>query len=50
MAVNVPADLGGAAAGPVAYALAIQEIAAACASTAVLMSVPDAAAPWVSVS
>ncbi|MGH7437108.1 MAG: acyl-CoA dehydrogenase family protein [Polyangiaceae bacterium] len=41
MAVNVPAELGGAAAGPVAYALAIQEIAGACASTAVLMSVTN---------
>jgi alkylation response protein AidB-like acyl-CoA dehydrogenase len=41
MAVNVPADRGGAGAGPVAYALAIQEIAAACASTAVLMSVTN---------
>ena len=41
MAVNVPADVGGAAAGAVAYALAIQEIAGACASTAVLMSVTN---------
>jgi alkylation response protein AidB-like acyl-CoA dehydrogenase len=39
MAVNVPQDLGGSEAGVVAYALAIQEIARACASTAVMMSV-----------
>jgi alkylation response protein AidB-like acyl-CoA dehydrogenase len=41
MAVNVPVDWGGSGAGVVAYALAIQEIAAACASTAVLMSVTN---------
>jgi alkylation response protein AidB-like acyl-CoA dehydrogenase len=41
MAVNVPADLGGAGAGAVAYALAVQEIARACASTAVAMSVTN---------
>jgi alkylation response protein AidB-like acyl-CoA dehydrogenase len=41
MAVNVPADCGGAGAGVVAYALAVQEIAAACASTAVMMSVTN---------
>ena len=35
MAVNVPAELGGAGAGVVAYALAMQEVARACASTAV---------------
>jgi alkylation response protein AidB-like acyl-CoA dehydrogenase len=39
MAVNVPQDLGGSEAGVVAYALAIQEVARACASTAVMMSV-----------
>jgi alkylation response protein AidB-like acyl-CoA dehydrogenase len=39
MAINVPQDLGGAGAGAVAYALAMQEIARACASTAVMMSV-----------
>ena len=41
MAVNVPAALGGAAAGAVAYALAMQEIARACASTAVTMAVTN---------
>jgi alkylation response protein AidB-like acyl-CoA dehydrogenase len=41
MAVNVPADLGGAGAGAVAYALAVQEVARACASTAVTMSVTN---------
>ena len=38
MAVNVPEALGGAAAGPVSYALAMQEVARACASTAVTMA------------
>src|ERR1700722_11785199 len=41
MAVNVPAELGGAGAGTVAYALAVQEVARACASTAVGMSVTN---------
>ena len=41
LAVNVPADLGGSAAGTVAYALAVQEVARACASTAVTMSVTN---------
>ncbi len=41
MAVNVPAELGGAGAGTVAYALAMQEVARACASTAVMMSVTN---------
>jgi alkylation response protein AidB-like acyl-CoA dehydrogenase len=41
MAINVPQELGGAGAGAVAYALAMQEIAAACASTAVMMSVTN---------
>jgi alkylation response protein AidB-like acyl-CoA dehydrogenase len=41
MAINVPPELGGAGAGVVAYALAIQEIARACASTAVMMSVTN---------
>jgi alkylation response protein AidB-like acyl-CoA dehydrogenase len=41
MAVNVPQALGGAEAGVVSYALAIQEIARACASTAVMMSVTN---------
>ena len=39
MAINVPPELGGAGAGVVAYALAMQEVARACASTAVTMSV-----------
>jgi len=39
MAVNVPPEVGGSGAGVVATALAIQEIARACASTAVMMSV-----------
>jgi alkylation response protein AidB-like acyl-CoA dehydrogenase len=39
MAINVPAELGGSGAGVIAYALAMQEIARACASTAVMMSV-----------
>src|SRR5215831_15228596 len=41
MAVNVPASLGGAEAGAVAYALAMMEIARACASTAVVMAVTN---------
>jgi alkylation response protein AidB-like acyl-CoA dehydrogenase len=41
MAVNVPDTLGGAAAGAVSYALAMQEIARACASTAVTMAVTN---------
>jgi alkylation response protein AidB-like acyl-CoA dehydrogenase len=41
MAVNVPAELGGAAAGPVSYALAMQEVSRACASTAVTMAVTN---------
>src|SRR5947208_3559187 len=41
MAVNVPEELGGAGAGAVAYALAMQEIARACASTAVTMAVTN---------
>ena len=41
MAINVPQELGGAGAGVVAYALAIQEIARACASTAVMASVTN---------
>jgi alkylation response protein AidB-like acyl-CoA dehydrogenase len=41
LAVNVPTELGGSAAGVVAYALAVQEIARACASTAVQMSVTN---------
>jgi alkylation response protein AidB-like acyl-CoA dehydrogenase len=41
LAINVPQDLGGAGAGAVAYALAMQEIARACASTAVMMGVTN---------
>jgi alkylation response protein AidB-like acyl-CoA dehydrogenase len=41
MAINVPADVGGSGAGAVAYALAVQEVARACASTAVAMSVTN---------
>lgn len=41
MAVNVPQELGGAGAGVVAYALAMQEVARACASTAVTMAVTN---------
>ncbi|MEO8875296.1 MAG: acyl-CoA dehydrogenase family protein [Polyangiaceae bacterium] len=41
LAVNVPEDLGGAEAGVVSYALAMQEVARACASTAVTMAVTN---------
>ena len=41
MAVGVPEALGGAGAGTVAYALAMQEVARACASTAVTMAVTN---------
>ncbi|HHH10723.1 MAG TPA: acyl-CoA dehydrogenase, partial [Sorangium sp.] len=41
MGVNVPADLGGAQAGAVAYALAMMEVARGCASTAVTMAVTN---------
>jgi alkylation response protein AidB-like acyl-CoA dehydrogenase len=41
MGVNVPAALGGAEAGAVAYALAMIEIARGCASTAVTMAVTN---------
>ncbi len=41
MAVNVPEEYGGAGAGVVSYALAMQEIARACASTAVTMAVTN---------
>ena len=41
MAVNVPEELGGAGAGAVAYALAMEEVARACASTAVTMAVTN---------
>src|SRR6267378_7835857 len=41
MGVNVPEQYGGAAAGAVAYALAMMEIAQGCASTAVTMAVTN---------
>ncbi|MDB4940945.1 MAG: Butyryl-CoA dehydrogenase [Labilithrix sp.] len=41
MAVSVPQEYGGAGAGTVAYALAMQEVARACASTAVTMAVTN---------
>jgi alkylation response protein AidB-like acyl-CoA dehydrogenase len=41
LAVNVPAEHGGSEAGPVAYALALAEIAAADCSTAVVMGVTN---------
>lgn len=41
MAVAVPAELGGSGAGPVAYALAMQEVSRACASTGVTMAVTN---------
>lgn len=41
LAVNVPAEYGGAEAGVVSYALAMQEVARACASTAVTMAVTN---------
>jgi alkylation response protein AidB-like acyl-CoA dehydrogenase len=41
MGVNIPAALGGAEAGVVAYSLAMSEIARACASTAVTMAVTN---------
>ena len=41
LAVNVPDDVGGSGAGVVSYGLAMQEVAAACASTAVTMAVTN---------
>lgn len=41
LSVNIPESLGGASAGVVAYALAMQEIAQACAATAVAMAVTN---------
>lgn len=38
LGVNVPADLGGAELSTIAYALIIEELAAACASTSVIVS------------
>ena len=41
LGVNVPSELGGAEAGAVAYALALMEVAEACASTSVAMAVTN---------
>jgi alkylation response protein AidB-like acyl-CoA dehydrogenase len=41
LGMMVPPDLGGSGAGAVAYSLALQEIAYACASSAVTMSVAN---------
>jgi alkylation response protein AidB-like acyl-CoA dehydrogenase len=41
MGVNLPASVGGAEAGVVAYSLAIMEVSKACASTAVTMAVTN---------
>jgi hypothetical protein len=41
MGVNIPAQYGGAEAGVVSYSLAMMEMAAACASTAVAMAVTN---------
>ncbi|MFO0659017.1 MAG: acyl-CoA dehydrogenase family protein [Polyangiaceae bacterium] len=41
MGVNIPTSLGGSEAGVVSYALAMMEIASACASTAVTMAVTN---------
>lgn len=41
MGVNIPAELGGAEAGTIAYSLAMTEIARGCASTAVTMAVTN---------
>jgi alkylation response protein AidB-like acyl-CoA dehydrogenase len=41
MSVNVPPEYGGAGAGASAFALAVEEVARACASTAVMMSVTN---------
>lgn len=41
MGVNIPSALGGAEAGAVSYAVAMMEIAGACASTAVTMAVTN---------
>jgi alkylation response protein AidB-like acyl-CoA dehydrogenase len=48
LAVNVPAEYGGSEAGPVAYALALAEIARADCSTAVTMGVTNMVAEIVS--
>jgi alkylation response protein AidB-like acyl-CoA dehydrogenase len=49
MGVNIPASLGGAEAGVVSYALAMMEIAGACASTAVTMAVSNMVAEVITV-
>ncbi|MBW2454179.1 MAG: acyl-CoA dehydrogenase family protein [Deltaproteobacteria bacterium] len=41
MGVNIPAELGGAEAGVVAYSLAMMEVARGCASTSVTMAVTN---------
>ncbi len=41
MAVNVPEEYGGSGAGVISYTLAMQEVARACASTAVTMAVTN---------
>jgi len=41
MGINVPAEYAGASAGAVAYALAMMEVSAACASTSVAMAVTN---------
>ena len=41
MAVNIPEEFGGAAAGPVALSLALTEVSRGCASTSVSMSVTN---------
>jgi alkylation response protein AidB-like acyl-CoA dehydrogenase len=41
LGVNVPAEYGGAEAGAISYALAMMEVAEACASTAVAMAVTN---------
>ncbi len=48
LGVNVPAELGGAEAGAVSYALAMMEIAQACAATSVGMAVTNMCAELIS--
>jgi len=48
MGINVPPELGGAGAGVVAYARAMMEVSAACASTSVAMAVTNMCAEMVS--
>lgn len=48
LGVNVPAALGGAEAGALAYALAMMEVSRACASTAVTMAVTNMVAEVIS--